>query len=64
MFHPDLLGLVWESEEWLREHVKPLSESGGPSRYHRWQRITYSFVGVKIAGRQTRPTDNEDTMEE
>jgi len=39
---------VWESEEWLKEHAKPLSESGG----------------AKIAGRQTRPTDNEDTMEE
>ena len=21
--------LVWESEEWLKQHVKPLSESGG-----------------------------------
>ena len=28
---PDLLGLVWESEEWLKENAKPLSESGGPS---------------------------------
>ncbi len=25
--------LVWESEEWLKEHVKPLAESGGKS-YH------------------------------
>lgn len=23
------LGIVWESEEWLKEHVKPLAQSGG-----------------------------------
>ncbi len=23
------LELVWDSEEWLREHAKPLAESGG-----------------------------------
>jgi len=28
-FHSDLFCLVWESEEWLKEHAKPLSESGG-----------------------------------
>ncbi|KAF9645923.1 RNA-binding domain-containing protein [Thelephora ganbajun] len=39
---------VWESEEWLKEHVKPLSESGG----------------VKIAGRQSRSVDDDGTMEE
>lgn len=33
MLYVDLSGLVWESEEWLQEHVKPLSESGGPSWY-------------------------------
>jgi hypothetical protein len=33
MFRPDLLYLVWESEEWLKENAKPLAESGGPSRY-------------------------------
>jgi RNA recognition motif-containing protein len=26
-----LLYTVWESEEWLKEHVKPLAQSGGPS---------------------------------
>ena len=30
MFRSDLFGLVWESEEWLKDHAKPLSESGGP----------------------------------
>ncbi|KAF9783873.1 RNA-binding domain-containing protein [Thelephora terrestris] len=39
---------VWESEEWLKENAKPLAESGG----------------AKIAGRQKRPTDDEDEMEE
>lgn len=31
IFCPDLLRLVWESEEWLKENAKPLAESGGPS---------------------------------
>jgi len=39
---------VWESEEWLKENAKPLAESGG----------------AKIAGRQKRPGDDEDEMEE
>jgi hypothetical protein len=64
MFQADLSGLVWESEEWLKENAKPLSESGGPFWYLRPECMTYPFVGAKIAGRQARPEDDNDTMEE
>ena len=34
--------LVWESEEWLKEHVKPLAQSGG--RFHALRPNVYSLT--------------------
>jgi len=42
--------LVWESEEWLKQHVKPLSESGG--------------VKGKIAGNQLGVNGGEEPPKE
>ena len=42
--------LVWESEEWLKQHVKPLSESGG--------------VQGKIAGNQPGVNGGEEAPKE
>jgi peptidyl-prolyl isomerase E (cyclophilin E) len=42
--------LVWESEEWLKQHIKPLSESGG--------------VKGKIAGSQPGVMDGEEALNE
>lgn len=46
-------GLVWETEEWLQEHVKPLAESGG-------------VQAVKLAAAQgQKPQESkDDEMEE
>jgi len=41
---------VWESEEWLKQHIKPLSESGG--------------VKGKIAGSQPGVMDGEEALNE
>lgn len=37
----NLCGLVWESEEWLKEHVKPLAQSGGTLLVH----LFYLLIG-------------------
>jgi hypothetical protein len=42
--------LVWESEEWLKQHVKPLSESGG--------------VKGKLAGNQPGVNGGEEALKE
>lgn len=42
--------VVWESEEWLQQHVKPLSESGG--------------VKGKIAGNQPGVNGGEEAPKE
>ena len=42
--------LVWESEEWLQQHVKPLSESGG--------------IKGKIAGNQPGVNGEEEAPKE
>lgn len=42
--------LVWESEEWLKQHVKPLSESGG--------------VKSKLAGNQPGVNGGEEALKE
>ncbi len=50
---------VWESEEWLKEYVKPLSQSGGvQSRFGR--------SDSKSAEPEDHPTqdNNKDVMEE
>jgi len=41
---------VWESEEWLKQHVKPLSESGG--------------VKAKVAGSQPGVQGGEEVPED
>ncbi|KAF9053729.1 hypothetical protein BDZ89DRAFT_1205296 [Hymenopellis radicata] len=41
---------VWESEEWLKEHVKPLAESGG--------------VKARTQQEETSESKDEDAMEE
>lgn len=43
---------IWESEEWLQEHVKPLAESGGVQGRRSGQSASDS------------PGDNDDAMEE
>ena len=53
-------GAVWESEEWLKEHVKPLAQAGG---------VQSRFGGSnsKSAEPEEPPTqddDNNDVMEE
>jgi hypothetical protein len=35
-------GAVWESEEWLKEHVKPLAQSGGTSIHH----VSFFRLGI------------------
>lgn len=37
---------VWESEEWLKEHVKPLAQSGGLSIFH-FSILSFSFNSVQ-----------------
>lgn len=48
--------LVWESEEWLKQHVKPLSESGGVKG-----KVTGGHPGVQ--GGEEAPKE-EEKMEE
>lgn len=50
MHIPIHVPLVWESEEWLKQHVKPLSESGG--------------VKGKIAGNQSGANGGEEPPKE
>ncbi|KXN89234.1 Peptidyl-prolyl cis-trans isomerase E [Leucoagaricus sp. SymC.cos] len=46
---------VWESEEWLEEHVKPLAESGG---------VKGRQTGQKQAEDSDEDEQNDNTMEE
>lgn len=47
---PTHVPLVWESEEWLKQHVKPLSESGG--------------VKGRLAGNQPGVNGGEEALKE
>lgn len=43
--------IVWESEEWLKEHVKPLAQSGGT--YHTCFAYLLSYkYDIGVQGRQ------------
>lgn len=35
--------VVWESEEWLQEHVKPLAQSGGTSTQTNYLLLFFSL---------------------
>jgi hypothetical protein len=66
---------VWESEEWLKEHVKPLAQSGGPSIFIFLYIYGFNFNSSLRSGVQGRLTqieggeegnteENDDAMEE
>ena len=46
---------VWESEEWLQEHVKPLSQAGG---------VQSRFAASNPKGAEEKSKEDEDAMEE
>jgi len=48
---------IWESEEWLKEHVKPLAQSGGVQG-----RNAAAADGSKATSEE--PGEDEEAMEE
>jgi len=62
---------VWESEEWLKEHVKPLAQSGGAAFSSPPSSLTYGCDALGIKGRLASQEQGNDvdsqtdnTMEE
>jgi peptidyl-prolyl isomerase E (cyclophilin E) len=60
-----LLIAVWESEEWLKEHVKPLAQSGGPSQTLLCLDLSDSGMYHKIGvqGRHAKSAEPEEAQE-
>ena len=51
---------VWESEEWLQQHVKPLAQSGGSFRDLPFDNLAHQYPGVQ--GRIAQQGEQEDTQ--
>lgn len=51
--------LVWESEEWLKEHVKPLAQSGGLSIFIFSIFMVSILTLVLIAFRRSRTVNSD-----
>lgn len=46
---------IWESEEWLKEHIKPLAQSGG---------VKGRQAGQEQGNKSDEEPQNDNTMEE
>ena len=51
--------LVWESEEWLKEHVKPLAQSGGLSFFTFSIFMFLILTLILIAFRRSRTVNSD-----
>jgi hypothetical protein len=51
---------VWESEEWLQRHLKPLSQSGGQVHILPFYTSSYRIACVGVQARTAKQNDRQE----